>query len=105
MKIDIEQTKIEAKRKKKSRLNFIKSLKNKKEHEIDVLFQRADHDVFEEINCLSCANCCKTVGPLFTDKDIEKNNKDQIYHLLKSPLDLYNNITEKIKSAVIVQSG
>ena len=75
MKIDIEQTKLEAKRKKKSRVNFIKSLKNKKEHEIDLLFQRADHDVFEEINCLSCANCCKTVGPLFTDKDIERISK------------------------------
>ena len=32
------------------------------------------HDeVFEEIDCLSCANCCKTTGPLFTEKDIEKN--------------------------------
>ena len=30
MKIDIEQTKLEAKRKKKSRVNFIKSLKNKR---------------------------------------------------------------------------
>ena len=25
---------------------------------------------FEKIDCLKCANCCKTTGPLFTDKDI-----------------------------------
>ena len=29
------------------------------------------HDkVFECTDCLKCANCCTTTGPLFTDKDI-----------------------------------
>ena len=27
-------------------------------------------EVFECTDCLKCANCCKTTGPLFTDKDI-----------------------------------
>ena len=27
---------------------------------------------FKRTNCLDCANCCKTTGPLFTDKDIER---------------------------------
>ena len=31
------------------------------------------HDLaFEQIDCLDCANCCKTTGPLFTTRDIEK---------------------------------
>lgn len=31
------------------------------------------HDAeFERTDCLECANCCKTTGPLFTDKDIER---------------------------------
>lgn len=31
------------------------------------------HDeVFERVDCLQCANCCKTTGPLFTPKDIER---------------------------------
>lgn len=31
------------------------------------------HDeTFEEVDCLNCANCCKTTGPLFTNKDIER---------------------------------
>ena len=25
---------------------------------------------FQNTDCLECANCCKTTGPLFTDKDI-----------------------------------
>ncbi len=27
---------------------------------------------FKKINCLECANCCKTTGPLFTAKDIDR---------------------------------
>jgi Fe-S-cluster containining protein len=29
-------------------------------------------EVFYKVNCLECANCCKTTGPLFTEKDIER---------------------------------
>lgn len=25
---------------------------------------------FKKTDCLECANCCKTTGPLFTDKDV-----------------------------------
>ncbi len=27
---------------------------------------------FSRTNCLECANCCKTTGPLFTQKDISR---------------------------------
>jgi uncharacterized protein len=27
---------------------------------------------FEEVDCLSCANCCKTTSPIFYQKDIER---------------------------------
>jgi hypothetical protein len=30
---------------------------------------------FSKIDCLACANCCKTTGPLFTDKDIVRISK------------------------------
>lgn len=29
-------------------------------------------EVFEEVDCLKCGNCCRTTGPLFTQKDIER---------------------------------
>jgi Fe-S-cluster containining protein len=28
--------------------------------------------VFEEINCLDCANCCRTLGPRITDADVQR---------------------------------
>jgi Fe-S-cluster containining protein len=31
--------------------------------------------VFSCTDCLECANCCKTTGPLFTDKDITRISK------------------------------
>jgi Fe-S-cluster containining protein len=40
--------------------------KSKADEIIHALHERA----FEEIDCLSCANCCKTTGPLLTSNDI-----------------------------------
>lgn len=34
--------------------------------------QELHDETFEKIDCLNCANCCKTTGPLFTNKDIER---------------------------------
>jgi Fe-S-cluster containining protein len=34
------------------------------------------HDAeFKKTDCLKCANCCKTTGPLFTSADIERVSK------------------------------
>ncbi len=37
------------------------------------------HDLHDEISakteCLSCANCCRTLGPRITDKDVERMSK------------------------------
>lgn len=51
---------------------FFKWLKKKKPKDLDQVAQELHTQVFEEIDCLSCANCCKTTGPLFTEKDIER---------------------------------
>lgn len=42
------------------------------EKELDLLFHKAHEEVFACTDCLQCANCCKTTGPLFTDKDIQR---------------------------------
>lgn len=31
-----------------------------------------DKEVWKEVDCLSCANCCKTMSPTFTKKDITR---------------------------------
>ncbi len=30
------------------------------------------HQVFDKIDCLACANCCKTISPVFKERDISR---------------------------------
>ena len=36
------------------------------------LTNRLEKEVWKEVDCLSCANCCKTMTPTFTAKDIKR---------------------------------
>ena len=51
---------------------FFQKLKKKPPRDLDVTMQALHDQTFSKIDCLACANCCKTTGPLFTDKDIER---------------------------------
>lgn len=51
---------------------LIKQLKKKDPKELDRIFREMHDEEFEKIDCLQCANCCKTLGPRFTMHDIEK---------------------------------
>lgn len=62
----------EAKSKRNENKKFFQKLKKKKPGEIDALFNETHEEVFACTDCLKCANCCKTTGPLFTQKDIER---------------------------------
>ena len=60
---------------------LISKIKAKKPRNLDTLFYEKHIEAFTKIDCLSCANCCKSLGPRITDKDIEKLSK---YLRLKS---------------------
>ena len=50
--------------------------KNKKRLEkADKLVHQIHDEVFEKIDCLACANCCRSLGPAIYDKDIERMAK------------------------------
>lgn len=51
---------------------FFAKLKKKPPKHLDVLMQELHVAEFERTDCLSCANCCKTTGPLVTDKDVQR---------------------------------
>lgn len=51
---------------------YLSKLKTKKVKKLDEQVHSFHEEVFEEIDCLQCANCCKTTGPLFTDRDINR---------------------------------
>ncbi|MDE3234643.1 MAG: YkgJ family cysteine cluster protein [Bacteroidota bacterium] len=39
---------------------------------LDKIAEEIDKEVWQEIDCLSCANCCKKMSPTFTTKDIKR---------------------------------
>ena len=54
---------------------FFASLKKKTPKHLDLLMQELHDAEFKRTDCLQCANCCKTTGPLFTDKDVQRISK------------------------------
>ena len=66
----------DAKNKLKLRKKVVSNLRNKKGKELDSIINEGHDQAFKKIDCLDCANCCKTVGPLFTSKDITRISKN-----------------------------
>ena len=64
-----------AKDKNKESKTFFKKLKKKPPKQLDYVMREIHDEEFEKTDCLKCGNCCKTTGPLFTDKDVERISK------------------------------
>ena len=50
-------------------------LKKKKPKDLDEAFHRLHEREFRNMDCLECANCCKTTSPIFRDVDIKRLSK------------------------------
>ncbi|MEC4114378.1 YkgJ family cysteine cluster protein [Myroides pelagicus] len=82
-----------AKDKHNENKKYFDKLKKKPPKDLDYQMQSIHEQVFDRVDCLSCANCCKTTGPLFTNADIERIAK----HLRLKPqqfIDQYLQIDE-----------
>ncbi|MCB0398152.1 MAG: YkgJ family cysteine cluster protein [Winogradskyella sp.] len=64
-----------AKDKHKENKTFFAKLRKKPPKQLDYIMQELHEEEFRRTDCLKCANCCKTTGPLFTDKDIQRISK------------------------------
>ena len=42
---------------------------------IDQIINDLHTEIFEEIDCLQCGNCCRTTGPMVLSKDIQRLSK------------------------------
>jgi len=65
---DIDKAIVNKKEIEKSLQRF----KKKKPKFVDELFEDLHNKAFKSIDCLSCANCCKTTSPIFRDVDIKR---------------------------------
>ena len=51
---------------------FFTKLRQKPPKNLDYLMHELHTEEFKRTDCLTCANCCKTTGPLFTNADVER---------------------------------
>ena len=73
--MNLEEYNKEALLKKNENQSFLKALKRKSPKNLDDLFHDSHELVFEQTDCLACANCCKTTSPIFYQRDIERAAK------------------------------
>jgi Fe-S-cluster containining protein len=70
--------------KKRANKKLAVKLKKLKPNKLDDQVHTAHDEVFEEIDCLKCANCCKTTSPGMKERDVERLSK----HLKVRPSEL-----------------
>ena len=51
---------------------LFENLKRKRPNSLDDVVHKLHDEAFEKIDCLKCANCCKTTSPIFYDRDIDR---------------------------------
>jgi Fe-S-cluster containining protein len=72
MALDIQRWKLQARQDRKQIQQYFSRLRRKVPRSLDEVTGVLHEKVFEEMDCLTCANCCKTTSPIFRDKDIER---------------------------------
>ncbi|MFA5972773.1 MAG: YkgJ family cysteine cluster protein [Lentimicrobiaceae bacterium] len=70
--LTLKTLKADAKLHLKENTAFFRQLAKKDPGKLDEAFRRLHEDVFEEVNCLDCGNCCKSLGPRITHADIRR---------------------------------
>lgn len=71
----IESWKQESLKRIDGKLKVFTTLNKKEKTEVDALAAKLHEEVFSEINCLDCANCCKTTPALVTEEEIKRMAK------------------------------
>ncbi|MDF3026509.1 MAG: hypothetical protein K0S23_816 [Fluviicola sp.] len=56
-------------------VKWIKKAKKANNRNLDEQFHQLHNETFRKIDCLACANCCKTTSPIFRDVDIKRLSK------------------------------
>lgn len=56
----------------KATRKLLKSLKKQKPQVIDKYFHAQHHQEFSHIDCLECANCCKSISPAMYTSDVKR---------------------------------
>jgi len=72
MKYDSLRIRQRAKDNEKIIKDFLRKIKRNTPRNLDDLIKGKHEEVFEGTDCLSCANCCKTISPVIADSDVRR---------------------------------
>jgi uncharacterized protein len=61
---------------KEANKKLIKRLSKQNDKKINQMADELHESVFEKIDCLECANCCKSIPPILNDNDINRMAKN-----------------------------
>jgi len=71
-KITITELRTRALALKPENKSLFARLRKKKPKDLDKTMQELHNEVFSDIDCLDCANCCKSISPTLYDKDVDR---------------------------------
>jgi len=72
MVADKNNVKTLARQNQEETVTFFNQLKRKKPKQLDDIVHVIHDKVSNKFDCLTCGNCCKSISPRITDKDIER---------------------------------
>ena len=70
MKKRLQELPVQAKKQRETFKKTAQKLKKRPPKNFDYILSDLHEQVFDKIDCLSCANCCKTTSPIVTEKDL-----------------------------------
>ncbi len=70
--MDLSAEKEKAQKAHKSQRKLLDRLKKHPPRDLDQQVMAADDAVFANLDCLECANCCKSISPIFISKDVDR---------------------------------
>lgn len=70
--INLRSFRVKVKNNKSVLKKFLSKIGKKPPRGLDNLAVETDREVWAETDCLTCANCCKTMSPTFTNVDIKR---------------------------------
>jgi len=72
MSVNLRSFKQKARHRKTKFVRFLSRLRSNPPAKLDHLAITINKEIWKEVDCATCANCCKTMSPTYTAKDIKR---------------------------------
>lgn len=71
-RVNLHSFRIKVRNHKKRLRTFLTKVEKDPLHQLDKMTGSIEKEVWKEVDCLSCGNCCKTMSPTFNKTDIKR---------------------------------